>query len=397
MPHLEHLRIVTPSATTNSENTRPRAQAFMRNDSASSTHFMPQYNTPESVLPVSRNSDLLLSPRPLPQGHSSFGTTSPMDLAVPANEMFPVLPPSNQNAAGDMRSVQSDSDRLIDFADEGVPKQTCLPKSDSTSGLEDLQGVVIPNMNELIPQQALDIMFGPELPSASSAVQDHEDPTQDELSTRKFHQTMGQKAPAISKAGFFKDVPPSMIPSHEFLESVEPGLRSILSQMRSHGGKLTLKAELGRLIIAKKIDTTLIYADDNSYSCDLTAAQRILSSARVEFTNMVITLPREAQFVLEMTDGKGQRMWKDQPTTTWPKVRYLFCCRDKKIDTEFEVEMDGESHGFEVKSLPYTFGVINAHGTLRNWDWRIVGEGSESLGSKYKDWAQDFVQSISIP
>lgn len=472
------------SVTPNEENIRPGTHASSRHDPESLSTLTAQDGTPAFPFPASRNDDPFVSPRALPQIHSSFGTA--MTLPVSTREVFPRLPPtvpqashsknqmaslklaiaaikgglpepsrttstntqdtphisthslgtsnvrplahtpavggasshaesfvrntitqpftsgmsSTRNSHAKIQSGQPDPGSLIDLSDDGGMEDPA--NSDLTGSLGDLEGLQVPSMIELMPVEDLDMAFGDQ--PAPNAVQNGEDlipgisenqsHAQDEPSTRIFHHTMRQKAPAISKANFFKGAPSTINPSHECLESVERRLGQILSQMRSYGGNLTLKAELGRFMILKNMDGHFIYNPENYNSVDIHQAEIALSAARTDFTKLVTMLPAEAQFVLEMKDDRGQRMWKDQPTV-WPQLRYVFSCRDKTSNTWFTIEMDGESHSVEVKSESYTFGIVNVHGTLRNWDFRIIGQGSES--SEHEDWVKEFVTSISIP
>lgn len=283
-----------------------------------------------------------------------------------------------------------ESGGLIDFTECQDPSGQEVASASPTY-LDDLAGI-LPDTTELITGNELDDFFGN---PSSDALNNIEKRGEDEPSTRQFHNTMNQKQPSTYSSVHYRGAPAALNPSHETLSSVERGLEPILKQMKSYAGLVTLKAKLGRFMV-KGFKKSFLYVPMHNSHIDASKAEELLSRANVHFTSLVTTIPAEAQHILEMSDEKGCKMWKEKPTT-WPKVKYILTCREETSGDRFEVEIDGESHSQIVKSQPYTFGVVNVHAAMRNWDYQLIAQGCVGMKAKHKAFAEELMQSMTIP
>ena len=278
-------------------------------------------------------------------------------------------------------------------------------------------------------------VFNPPALTAESEVQQKSS----EVSTRKFHYTMNQKAPKPSNKAL-KSIPkgiksntyagrlelPSppkpqprrsagsevphvetpvtaVDPLPQFRQEINSGFDEMMKGIRGFRGQVVVQAELGRFIL-KRIGRRYLSLKEDESSEDPETIQNVLQNGPFTFfTNIVTIIPAEIHYLIDMKDSAGAEMWEKSPSS-WT-VFYEFLCRDMQSLTEygsynpFMVDIDAETFVAQVKQRHH-FGTINVHGTKRHWDFRLAAfglESNESTEGLYGDFATALQLSLYIP
>jgi hypothetical protein len=259
-----------------------------------------------------------------------------------------------------------------------------------------------------------------------------------EVATRKFHNTMNQKAPnpnnkasksnpkglksnpyasrlelpnphrpqprrqAASEVPQYQAPINAVDPLPEFLQEINTSFDEMMKGVRGFQGQVVVQAEFGRFIL-KRIDERYLSLRSRESSEDPETIQNVLQKGPfIFFTNIVTTIPAEIHYLIDMKDAAGTEMWEKKPAR-WT-VSYEFLCRDTQSLTDygyapFMVEIDAETFVTQIKKRR-PFGSINVHGTKRHWDFRIAAfglESNEATEEAYGDFATALRLSLYIP
>ncbi len=240
-----------------------------------------------------------------------------------------------------------------------------------------------------------------------------------EVETRTFHNTMNQKAPKPKQnpyAGRLPELPqkpsrknagwakiiPVTDPIPDFIQEMEENCRYLMQPAQGFRGQVQVQAEFGRILLnsINQKHITQKGATDNTKSSE--QLQSIFDSENFAFfTNVLSTSPGEMPYILNLTDGKGSRLWDMTEQPAWT-VEYDFCFIDRLAShgkSRFRVVIDGENFTVRVeKARP--LDDIYVHGICRHWDIKISATGiecGESLWEKYDSLAQAILSSLHVP
>ena len=329
---------------------------------------------------------------------------------VSASEFFQgLITPQSDSAAAIPRSVsQASADNKSDFESffYRPPERSIL---DDAISVVDFADPILQPMNVMANATEPPNTRRPGLENMQAL---------SEVQTRTFHNTMNQRAPKSkhnpyagrlpgppanpTRAGFASANNTTVIdPLPEFIQDLEEDFQYLMQPTQGFRGRVQVQAEFGRILlnsIPRKHITPKGATDCTKSSEQL---QSLLDSADfTSFTNVLTTSPGEMPYLLNLTDGKGQKLWeKEKPD--W-SVEYEFCFVDRLATHEnsrFRVVIDAESFATRIeKSRP--LDNIYIHGICRHWDIKISATGIESgrqLEEKYGDLAKAVKASLHVP
>lgn len=172
-------------------------------------------------------------------------------------------------------------------------------------------------------------------------------------------------------------------------------------------GKLSIRADLGRILITGMDYTALAFNPPGSASNGWKKAQilRILNQGSrtaqghgLTFTRMLTQEGEEVEHMLGALDiATAKPMWKSQPTES---VVYSFYCVSKghAFFMDLEVDEDASKFNYSLRTKQDDKAPIWIHCSLRSWDVRIMMSHADShaLEAKYGEFAKSFVNSFAI-
>jgi hypothetical protein len=244
-----------------------------------------------------------------------------------------------------------------------------------------------------------------------------------EIDTRKYYNTMKQKAPSKGKGKALlpqksperpkrPSIPPKTLhvdPTEDFRTEIRARMAAILTRLRVYQGEIKLAAQFGRLLI-RKLPLNMIQSGDSPLMYDPIAINDMLApqTRTVGFTRLLTTLPGDARFLVDMKDSDNYLSDdtyhpRISPEALWGQilrrdVTYEYECFDQRAGVPFIVEIDAETFHTKVKSVnsESELGTIYVHCPLRNWDYQIKASGTQNLDSEYGNIAQEIVNSMYI-
>lgn len=252
--------------------------------------------------------------------------------------------------------------------------------------------------------------------------------TNDEVSSREYRILSDKKAPKGNASSrrlpeFEKSSTPSRkqplkaatLPAHDpspdFLKEFENSFYTMMQKANLFPGMIRLKVEFGRIII-RKMPVGIISEEGRINAQDSYVVQRILSQPKtsfdpregpqVSFTNILTTVGTDAQFLANMKNRVGKRIWELDPISPY-KILYEFHCTDTIPNgcTPFIIEICAETFETSVRTES-RLGDLYIHGTMRNWDFRISAVGYDSRikndeGKKRQEFVNTLTKSLYIP
>lgn len=229
-----------------------------------------------------------------------------------------------------------------------------------------------------------------------------------EMSTRVFHKTMSQKAPAKKKG----ELAPTSItePQEPFLEEIREIFGALMAQVRGFRGQVRARLDFGKILLGN-LPVRIVSKGDNCKSWDADFIIRNLcppadidirlgDGPELFFTNILSTLEADTVFLTNLKSKNGARLWSEK-STEW-KVTYDITCAESRTCKLFTIEVDAETFETHIVVLK-KFGEIDVHGTMRHWDLKLAVEGIEDEEEirdgwpGYDDLAKEIQRTLYIP
>jgi hypothetical protein len=338
-----------------------------------------------SLASVPKSSSTAL-PRSIPPPHRRPTVTPPS--SNPADEML-LNTPINVNTPPSPTAFDLSTD-LIDLSDPVEPSSTHV--------------------------------LGLLAPSRSSGAESLQ--SSNEVSSRKFHNTMNQRKPKnpshksiLPKPQLPLPSPPrarqNMVPEPLGLPDPIPGFLNDMNNnfqglirnagLRAFRGNMAIRVELGRILI-RNMNPKLISTKDSRETLDGEKVSDLLgplpyyghSQAIIHFTNKLTAVPEEIKSLVDARSG-GTRLWNKNPH--WEVIYEFIYQEQSDRGSMFTIEMDAETFK-AVLMEPRDLGSVYTHGAKRAWDFRIVafgGERTEITDEKYGEVVENLKSSLYIP
>lgn len=191
----------------------------------------------------------------------------------------------------------------------------------------------------------------------------------------------------------------------EFVTQMKTNFRNMMTGLQGFPGEVTVQAEFGRIIL-RKVNPMLNSQQNttegllpNEMLSNLTPNTDIPNNqTQIFFTNILTTLPTDANYLLSLKSQTGQPLWEENAKET--SVIYEISCHNEAQSgwNPFSIEIDRETFVANIKTR-YDFGAINVHGVLRHWDFRLAafGFGDEGNEEQYGEFASAIQRSLYIP
>jgi hypothetical protein len=300
---------------------------------------------------------------------------------------------------------------------------------DQISALEMFLNSPISEKSYSAPTSTTDLidLSDPVPPSTPNPRPESLQPT-NEVSTRRFHNTMYQKAPRPNssrnaKPQQFKaqlllpspprtrqpkpqDTPKLIDPLPSFVKEMNINFQGLINKnLRAFRGRITVRVEFGRILIQK----VRLAAEKESRNELLQECDKVLSllgslpytghiQSETHFSNKLTTVTEEIKYLIDMKNSDGSRLW-DQLQHWEVKYEFLYHAKNAQYWAPFTIEMDAETFD-TVLMEPRDFGSVYAHGINRAHDFRIAafgGESTEAIEAKYGKLVRDLKDSLYIP
>ena len=178
--------------------------------------------------------------------------------------------------------------------------------------------------------------------------------------------------------------------TQDFTKEMMPALRRLLVGCRYKRGRITVRADLGRIILGGMDQTAMAFNNAKTHSNGWKKShllknlnEQVVARDRLHFTKILSTYGSDLEHMINMTDGTGgqtnKRLWQSVPRESW--IVYSFRCLYVEGTTEMSFLVncryghEGKNNSYEI--LPFKSendGVtpLYVHDVLRNWDLRIT-------------------------
>lgn len=192
-----------------------------------------------------------------------------------------------------------------------------------------------------------------------------------------------------------------------FILELNTNVRDLLVAGPYLRGKVSLRADLGRILITGLDYTALVFngpgSESNGWKKD--TVLRILNHGSsgstgqgVTFTKMLTQHGDDIEYMLATTDiATGKQLWNSEATE---RVLYSFNCVSKGQSFLMDLQADesGSKFCYSLRTKQDDKAPIWVHCTLRSWDARIVMSHVDTyaLEMTHGDFARSFVDSFSV-
>jgi hypothetical protein len=187
--------------------------------------------------------------------------------------------------------------------------------------------------------------------------------------------------------------------SSGFVEELQKAAKDLLAQGPYIPGKVSFKAELGRIMLHGMDESALAFnsAGTKSNGWHKEALTRRLNEGRHRtwFTKMVTQNSEDIEHVLAVKDHKtGHQLWNSTPST---RTIYAFYCTCND-GSEFILEIDQPASSYTLRNQRDEKPCIWVHGLLRNWDARVTLSqiNVPSLEKKYGPFARSIMGNLQV-
>lgn len=251
--------------------------------------------------------------------------------------------------------------------------------------------------------------------SSNEASQIAEKPVQDELqeknevSTRKYHATMNQKAgkkynkqkqanpprpvaqlplpsppppprPKLAKSQEVVEEKVLEDPLHIFVEDAVIHFSNMMNNVRLFQGQLIVQVEFGRIFLSHP-DYSAVFRNPAASIKSVRKMQEILATAydesQIGFTRVLSRLPQEMEYLIATKDKERKDLWN--PSQPKRSVTYEFRFQDLEAVNSpvFLLQIDGETFKSELL-VRRELGKTYIWAPFRQWDSRIAAIGYEN-------------------
>ncbi|KAK0617951.1 hypothetical protein B0T17DRAFT_317560 [Bombardia bombarda] len=220
----------------------------------------------------------------------------------------------------------------------------------------------------------------------------------------------------VPRPGPFGRGPQTRHTPNNFSEEVKVAVGSLIQSGPYRRGKITMRVELGRIILNATDESALAFNNAGTKSNGWTKDkllylfnQQVTDSKRVQFTKMLTTFAADVEEMISTRETPdGPQLWAPNPQRAW--IEYSFRCFLRNADDETMVLWvsikDGlvdENSRYELRRCEthYCSNVlasIYVHGLLRNWDMRTVFEHTDTncLDEEFGGIARALISSLQV-
>ncbi|KAI1505271.1 hypothetical protein F5X99DRAFT_430533 [Biscogniauxia marginata] len=216
----------------------------------------------------------------------------------------------------------------------------------------------------------------------------------DEKESRSFRSTMRQQA------GSRRD--DSKSPQSELVQTLNEKLVKMMSFLRIYTGLVSLKVDLGRLCFTKinPMHVQLPGPEALSRCHNLQSLQdslnkRHVASKDVLFTKILTTHGGEADFIANLKDSSGQRIWSHHTCRTIYEVTCVATTEDD-LTYSFTIDFDGATFEHNIRPADSETRSLAVHFMEHSWDFRVVLCSAQDLEKVCKSFAKDLAYSMRI-
>ncbi|KAH8910532.1 hypothetical protein BR93DRAFT_923233 [Coniochaeta sp. PMI_546] len=209
-----------------------------------------------------------------------------------------------------------------------------------------------------------------------------------------------------SKAVARQDLAATQVPAWFILE-LNQAIRNLVSTGPYLRGKVSLRADLGRILITGMDYTALAFNPSGTPSNGwkkhhilriLNQGSRAATSHGIAFTNMLTQEGDDIEYMLSILDiATEEQVWKPQRTES---VVYSFYCFSKGDSFFMDIEADEQASRFNYsfRTKQDDKAPIWIHCTLRSWDALIIMSHVDTyaLEAKYGKFAKSFVDCFVV-
>lgn len=192
-----------------------------------------------------------------------------------------------------------------------------------------------------------------------------------------------------------------------FILDINTAVRNLVAAGPYLRGKVSLRADLGRILITGMDYTALAFngpgSESNGWKKDtllgiLNQGSRSATGHGVTFTKMLTQDGDDIEYMLGTTDiATGTQLWKCEATE---RVVYSFYCVSKgqSFLMDLEVDESGSKFNYSLRTKQDDKPPIWVHCTLRSWDARLVLShvDTHALEATYGEFARSFVNSFAV-
>jgi hypothetical protein len=192
-----------------------------------------------------------------------------------------------------------------------------------------------------------------------------------------------------------------------FILDINTSVRDLVATAPCLRGKVSLRADLGRILITGMDYTALAFngpgSASNGWKKDallhiLNRGSRCATGHVVSFTKMLTQDGDDIEYMLGTTDiATGKQLWRCEATE---RVVYSFHCVSKgqSFFIDLEAHEDGSKFNYSLRTKQDDKAPIWVHCTLRSWDARIIMSHVDTyaLEAEYGDFAKSFVDSFAV-
>lgn len=194
-----------------------------------------------------------------------------------------------------------------------------------------------------------------------------------------------------------------LLPS--FILQINSELSDLIAPLRGHRGDIKVRVEFGRIIL-KDIPRKAIAKPGSNKSYGVEELLQILepidSAIETYFTSILTSVPSDIQFIMEMKNHSGQRIWNTESKYATSRVMYEFICHRQNalsyLPTSLEVNANSVGCHCRLRQKR-EYGQIYVHGTKRQWDLRIAADGYEmekNIDPIYKRLGNEITDSLYV-
>ncbi|KAK1764637.1 hypothetical protein QBC33DRAFT_457042 [Phialemonium atrogriseum] len=214
--------------------------------------------------------------------------------------------------------------------------------------------------------------------------------------------TVQKKANARAAAGVHIVERPDY--SSQFAPKMDDAIRQLVAKGPYLPGKITLRADFGRVLLRGIDESALNFRAEGSRSNGWPLeilSQRLRECKGTSFTKILTTDGVDVEYLVGIRDARtGQLLWNPEPTN---RTIYSFACtagQGNKNKEQFFLDIDGTEDAFTyvLRGKNEDKAPIWVHGLLRNWDFRVAMSHTNvaELENKFGPFARSLVANLQV-
>ncbi|KAK6957928.1 hypothetical protein Daesc_000718 [Daldinia eschscholtzii] len=191
-------------------------------------------------------------------------------------------------------------------------------------------------------------------------------------------------------------------PDPELIQDITQKLVRMMGCLEVFTGKVSLKAELGRLCLTK-INHNHVCLKGTAFHDKAKSLQEIkagLDKHHVRprdliFTKILTEEGGDANYIAFAEDSSGQRLWSPNARHTVYEIH----CRAKTApekQNDFTVEVDAKDFTYRIYELGGVSSSVFVHCPKRVWDFQVTFSKLQDLRETYGSFAEDLVNGMRV-